>query len=120
MPDSSKTYHSAIKLLILPALGEALLISGLLIFYLFENFSASSLLLIFAIFVFTFLIMFASEWSRRKIKSIEFLNEKMIILKAQDVLNPEHTILLKSTSEITKNVLGKNGIFCRKMERDIA
>jgi len=107
MPDSSKHYHSAIKLLILPAIGEAVLISGLLIFYLFEKFSAKSLFLIVAIFAFTFIIMFASEWNRRKIKSIEFLNDKMIILKAQDVLNPEHSIEFKSITEITKKRFGK-------------
>jgi hypothetical protein len=114
MPDSSKNYQSAIKLLVLPAIAEAVLISGLLIFYLFENFSAKSLFLILAIFVFTFLIMFASGWSRRKIKSIEFSNGEMTILNAQDVINPELIVELKSISDIIKKRFGKKWDIVKK------
>jgi hypothetical protein len=107
MRDSTRTYHSAIKLLIIPAIGEAALVSGVPIFYLVDKLTAKSFLLSVAIFICIFLIVFASEWGRRKIKSIEFSNEEMTILRAQNVINPKYTIKLKSISKITRKRFGK-------------
>jgi len=87
------------------AIGETILIAGLPIVFLYSiNFKGFMIWLLISVVVFG--IMFAIEWSKRTIRSVEFSNDKVIILKStttyHDTLEPKIEIDLKSITKCMK------------------
>jgi hypothetical protein len=107
MTNNREIYTSSKKALIYIAIGETVLITGLPFIFL-DGITLKSFSILLLISIIFFAIMYAIEWSRRRIKSVEFVDGKIIILKSitnyQDTMEPKLEIALKSITKcVNKN-----------------
>jgi hypothetical protein len=105
MTTSNGKYSSSQKALVYTAIGETVLIAGLPVLVI-DRITLNGFLIWLLISVVVFGIMYAIEWGKRTIISIEFSGDKIIILKTsttyQDTLEPKIEIDLNSITKCVK------------------